>query len=289
MTSLEVYAQGDRNTLRDLVVLDNAKGLVPDSFKTAGTVDWGAVALAVRTAQRLRLDPVDNLKLLPVIKNQVFPMAEIWRVMARRHGWRVTLVVDTADRVVVDMVHYATGEHPPPFELTLDEARLQGAAKTNPNYQDGGARAMLRAQATRTAIRLNAPEVLQDPVFDDLTPGLACPPPDVTPGPTLTEPATVAADPGPDNRQVVRNALDRLTPGQTEDVKAEWRNSALPNLTDPQFCADNALTAMSIIVDVLADDQPPAEVYDVGYDPDRDDDHDTYRYAPDDDGRPFAS
>ena len=162
MTQLEVFAQGDRATLRQLQILNNAPSLIPDSFKDKpGQVDWGAVALACHAARRLDLDPVANLHLFPVIHNTVIPMAEIWRVLARRHGWRVSVTVDTDERVVVHMVNVATGESPPDFELTIDQAQR---ANTNQNKMyTTHPRSMLRANATKNAIRLNAPEVLQDP------------------------------------------------------------------------------------------------------------------------------
>ena len=96
MTSLEVYADGDRQTLRELHVLNNAPNLIPDLFKEKnGEVRWGEVVVAARAAHVAGLDPVVDLKNFPVIKGAVFPMAEVWRVMARRHGWTVTATEDT--------------------------------------------------------------------------------------------------------------------------------------------------------------------------------------------------
>lgn len=165
MTALEPYAQGDRTRLKQLHVLANAPALIPDSFKKGGVVDWGSVALACHAAERLQLDPVANLKQFPVIHGAVFPMAEIWRILARRHGWRVNVPVDTDERVVVTMSNVATGETCPAFELTAVEAQR---ANTNANkLYDTHTRSMLRARATMAAIRLNAPEVLQDPAAVD--------------------------------------------------------------------------------------------------------------------------
>ena len=138
MSELEVFAGGDRATLKDLHVLNNAKNLIPDSFKAGGQaggeIDWGAVVLAARSARRLGLDPVDNLRLLPVIRGRVFAMAEIWMVLARRHGWRVAVPVDTAERCVVEMLH--PGHRRAPAFCVRDDRRGGLPARLRENKHD---------------------------------------------------------------------------------------------------------------------------------------------------------
>ena len=296
MSGLEVYAGGDRVALRDLHVLANAQTLVPDSFKAGGQVDWGAVALAARMARRLELDPVDNLRLFPVIKGQVFPMAEVWMVLARRHGWRVTIPVDTAERVVVDMAHPATGEHPPCFEMTLEEARQLGTAKTNPNYADGGARSMVRARALMAAIRLNAPEVMQEPgvadIYGDVRPAAA-----EGTGPKPRSPLDLPlarATVDDTTRARLAEAIDGLRDPVRDDLRSVCRDLELPNLrTSPAFTHADAALVERLIIEAGArpietDEPTPPDVHDDAPEAGaHDDDPNTYRYDPDDAGRPF--
>ena len=60
-----------------------------------------------------------------------------------------------------------------------------------------------------------------------------------------------------------------------------------PPLASDDFDLDHTMAAIDIILNVIADDAPPTDVYEEP-DPDREDDADNYRYtAPEDDGRPF--
>ena len=68
---------------------------VGDAWKVGGQIDWGAVALSVTTAAELGLSPRTNYKFFPVIKGQVFPMAEICRVLLFRHGGDLEVTKDT--------------------------------------------------------------------------------------------------------------------------------------------------------------------------------------------------
>lgn len=260
--ALEPYAHGDRTRLRQLHQLAGAPNLIPDSFKTTGQqVDWGAVALACHAAQRLDLDPVANLHLFPVIKGQVFPMAEIWRILARRHGWRVSVPVDTDERVVVHMVNVATGESPPDLELTAVEARK---ANTNNNkLYETNVRAMLRARATMAAIRLNAPEVLQDPAVADWGNEISGPP--VLRGETGVEntggpEATIPPRRPPTDAVRVRliEAIEGLPDPVKEDLRRACHDVELPNvMSSDLFNLADAALLERLIVEALG----RAEVY----------------------------
>ena len=310
MTALEVYAQGDRQTLRTLHVLDNAPALIPDLFrdKETGQVRWGEVVVAARAATIAGLDPVVDLKHFPVIRGQVFPMAEIWRVMARRHGWTVATPVDTADKVVVTMANRLTGERPPDFTMTMVEARQLGNAATN-NLYTTIPRNMLRARATMTAIRLNCPDVLRDPavagwqVDTDLTAGQATRPPAVTAAAIDPEPppGLAAATINPDDVAAVTAALAVLSahrPDIAEHVRARWKQK-LPGVTLATLTTTDQLLLAAILAvegildaatDLLPDETPDDDDYegrpfDDGperpeEDPDRADDAGVYRYDP---------
>jgi hypothetical protein len=320
MTSLEVYAGGDRQTLRELHVLANAPKLIPDSFKAGGksdgAIDWGAVVLAGQACRRLGLDPLADLNRFPVVKGAVYPMAEIWRLMARRHGWLVTLPVDTPEKVIVDLLHRTTGEHPPPFEMTMDQARdlstnrTAEGVKVNPLYQGiGGARAMLQARATMAAIRLNAPEVLRDPATQgwavDPLPGQPLTPGQGTAAAIDPEPAPglAAATIDPADIGLVATAVTVLTqthPDLAARTRTRWKQQ-LPGVTIANIhTADQltraALLALEALLDALTDrldpDRCPDDIdeLDAGRpfepDPDRKEDGSGgYRYDPED-GRP---
>ena len=261
MTSLERYADGDRQTLRTLVQLDNAPSLIPDLFKDKDkatgevTVRWGEVVVAVEACRDAGLSPAQDLKHFPVIRGAVFPDAEVWRVTARRHGWSVTTPVDTDDKVVVAMLNKLTGEQPPDFELTMLEARKLGNAANNSLYETIP-RSMLRARATMTAIRLNAPDVLRDPAvarwgdWQDPGPAAAAEPAAGPEPPTADRPAV-----GGTTQHKLRAAIDRLTPGQRSTVADLWRREQLPGVDDLDL--DQFMAALDIILDVRAGDQPP--------------------------------
>ena len=195
-------------------------------------------------------------------------MAEIWRVLARRHGWRVSVPVDNDERVVVHMVNVATGESPPDFELTAVEARK---ANTNQNkLYETHTRSMLRANATRNAIRLNAPEVLQDPAatgWGEISGPAAIPElgdahdgeivvSDSTAGPEpITPPQRSQADPAVCAE--LEDAIARLDEQTKDDLRIACRNYALPNLRSDRFNVADAGLLERLIVEAIA----RAEVY----------------------------
>ena len=281
MTALEPYAGGDRNRLKQLHQLASAEHLIPDSFKAGrkagGAVDWGAVALACDAAESLGMRPVQNLWHFPVINNTVWPDAEVYRVLAARHGWSVTFPVDEPDRIEVDMVHLHTGQHPPRYPLTLKEARQLGSAKTNPTY-DTAPRAMLQARASRAAIRLNAPDVMTDPVTatwgDEISgPAVLSSGADTTregsdrgtSGPFESGDGSLTAGPDPapsvpprrpvsDAARVrLIEAIEGLPDGTKEDLRRACRDVELPNvMSSDVFNMCDAALLERLITEALA-------------------------------------
>jgi hypothetical protein len=304
MTSLEIYADGDRQTLRTLHVLDNAPNLIPDLFKDKDThqVRWGEVVVATRAATVAGLDPVVDLKHFPVIRGAVFPMAEVWRVMARRHSWAITTPIDTDQRCVVHMHNLATGETPPDFEMSWDEARKLGNAAKNDLYV-AIPRSMLRARATMTAIRLNAPDVLRDPATtgwapDDPLPGgspTSLPGQGTGAGRPEVPPLLAPAPTTPEDIGLLTTALaviGQISPTLVDRTRTEWKAAGIPALRD--LALDDPLhrvwrIVVPALLDIIAEWIIPTGSYDPEPDPDRDSsDSGGYRYDPQD-GRPFLT
>jgi hypothetical protein len=209
-------------------------------------------------------------------------MAEVWRVMARRHGWTVTTPIDTDQRVVVVMANRHTGETAPPFEMTMAEALKLGNAANNSLYQ-AIPRSMLRARATMTAIRLNAPDVLRDPATQgwavDPLPGQPLTPGQGTAAAIDPEPAPglAAATIDPADIGLVATAVTVLTqthPDLAARTRTRWKQQ-LPGVTIANLHTADQLTRAALLA--LEAFEP---------DPDRKEDGSGgYRYDPED-GRP---
>ena len=219
MTDLELYE--DHQIRRALAQIKAAPMTVGDAWKIGGTIDWGAVALSVNTAAELGLAPRTNYKFFPVIKGQVYPMAEICRVLLFRHGGDLTVTCDTAQQCTV-VVTGPNGKTFPPFTVTAQEATAAGWGKPS-GLATSDIRSILRARASIRAIKLNCPQVLAGPPPERWGDWHNDPGPEVDGAEPSSGPAPLAASTRQEavsgtTRQKIRAAIDRLTPGQRHSV-----------------------------------------------------------------------
>ena len=289
MTDLELYE--DHQIRRALAQIKAAPMTVGDAWKVGGTIDWGAVALSVNTAAELGLAPRTNYKFFPVIKGQVYPMAEICRVLLFRHGGDLTVTCDTAQQCTV-VVTGPNGKTFPPFTVTAQEATAAGWGKPS-GLATSDIRSILRARASMRAIKLNCPQVLAGPPPERWGDWHNEPGPEVDGAEPSSGPAPLAASTRQEavsgtTAQKLRDTLGRLTAGQRHSVADLWRREQLPAIDALDL--DGYTTAIGLVLDVIADDTAPPDLYEAEPDPDRETDADNYRYSPheDDPGRPFV-
>ena len=290
MSDVEVYT-ADRETRRAVAQIRQAPMTVGNAWRKDGRKDgeilWGALEMSVGIARDLGLNPRSDYQLFPIIGGLVFATAEAYRILLLRHGGDLVFTADTAKECTV-VVTGTNGTTYPPFTVTADEAKAAGWGAAS-GLQTKDPRAILRARASRRAIKLYQPQVLAAVpagLWGDEDPGPEAAAEPAATGPELPAVAPRQAAVGSTTRDKIRAAIDRLTPGQRHDVAERWRAEQLPAIEELDL--DQFMAALDIILDVIADDEPPADdAYEP--DPDREEDADNYRYAaPDDDSsRPF--
>ena len=286
MSDIEVYT-ADRETRRAVAQIRQAPMTVGNAWRKEGKKDgeilWGALELSAGIAHDLGLNPRSDYQLFPIIGGLVYPNAEAYRILLLRHGGNLVFTADTAQQctVVVTGTRDTGRTVYPPFTVTIAEAQAAGWGASS-GLQTKDPRAILRARASRRAVKLYQPQVLAAVPAERWG--------DEDPGPAAAaEPAAGPEPPAADRPAVggttqhkLRAAIDRLTPGQRHTLIEQWRFEQLPAID--QLNRGQFMAALDLILDVIADDD---HVYEEP-DPDREQDADTYRYDPaDDDGRPF--
>ena len=289
MSDVEVYT-ADRETRRAVAQIRQAPMTVGNAWRKDGRKDgeilWGALEMSVGIARDLGLSPRSDYALFPIINGLVFANAEAYRILLLRHGGDLVFTADTAKECTV-VVTGTNGTTYPPFTVTADEAKTAGWGAAS-GLQTKDPRAILRARASRRAIKLYQPQVLAAVpahLWGDEDPGPVAVRSAAAPEPPTAAPRQVAV--GGTTQHKLRAAIDRLTPGQRHDVAQRWSTELLPPVDVLDL--DQFMAALDIILDVIADDEPPADDYEP--DPDREQDADNYRYSvPEDEdpGRPFA-
>ena len=284
--AVEVYT-GDRAVRRAVAQVRQAPMTVGNAWRKEGKKDgeilWGALELSAGIAHDLGLSPRSDYQLFPIIGGLVYPNAEAYRILLLRHGGDLTFTADTPSECTV-VVTGTNGKTYPPFTVTITEAQAAGWGSAS-GLQSKDPRAILRARASRRAIKLYQPQVLAvvpAHLWGDEDPG-----PEVVGAEPPSGPEPLAASTRQEavsgtTQHKLRAAIDRLTPGQRHTLIEQWRFEQLPAVD--QLDLDQFMAALDLILDVIADDD---SVYEEP-DPDREADADTYRYDPaDDDGRPF--
>ena len=129
--------------------------------KKDGEILWGALELSAGIAHDLGLNPRSDYQLFPIIGGLVYPNAEAYRILLLRHGGNLVFTADTAQQctVVVTGTRDTGRTVYPPFTVTIAEAQAAGWGAAS-GLQTKDPRAILRARASRRAVKLYQPQVL---------------------------------------------------------------------------------------------------------------------------------
>ena len=157
---------------------------------------------------------------------------------------------------------------------------------------------MVRARAVMAALRLSCPEVMQYPGAGDLYAYGDAPGPADGTGPRPRSPLDLPlarATVDDTTRARLAEAIDGLPDPVRDDLRSVCRDLGLPNLrTSTAFTRADAALLERLIIEAVApraietDDPTPPDVHDDAREAGvHDDDPNTYRYDPDDAGRPF--
>jgi hypothetical protein len=329
VTAVERWHQpGDLEVRRALALFQQAPNLIKGSFEDPRThqIDWGACELACATALDWNLSVISNVPRMPVIKGQVYPMAEVLRVLAIRAGWEIDVLEDSHEQCTIRLSK--PGRTDKTFTMTAAEGRNAGSAPTNENWTKDP-RAMLLARTTRRAIKLYCPEVLagtppdriggwsENPVTE---PALVGEPGDVPPPPADRERGGLAVGDQP-TRMVPPRSIDPTgatipealrEPEVSDELRAELvdqlsvldedtldrlrdtcRYLCLPNLNTHRFTRAHAALLVRLIEETHYSNVPTAPTPDDIYDDEPEstgavdaDQPHSYANPDEDDGRP---
>jgi hypothetical protein len=193
-----------------------ASSLLPDHFKKDGVVKVADVIIAATTLDALDLDPVLNLSDVYVIHGNVGLMAELQRTLLARAGYGFKLVEATAESATVGIGREGGQVH----LVTVTMAQAEKAGWTSSAMYTKMPERMLTARATTLAVSLYAPEVLR---------GME------TAGVELDVPTQPANRPSPEDRALLRRALDELHPNTRAQLAADARGDGIPNIDGPRL------------------------------------------------------
>lgn len=238
-----------------------ASSFLPASYlDTQGHPKKADVILACSYLAALDCDPRAWFRGTYVIGARVELMAEPQRALLARHGYDLSFVEDSAERVTGRIRR--RGDHwQEPVTVTLAEAQQKGWADRNRHNYNTQPDAMLRARVTTRLVSLYAPEVKYEMADVDRRFGLRGPADDGDDGDddsgerSYERPAgyhtVVRTERSVPAEQVVHleARVAGLAPGRADQLRALWRSLDGPNLRGPNFTPRDAILLGYLIDD----------------------------------------